>query len=132
MEDVGKLILRVVIGGLMLPHGFSKVGADGIAGIQGMLAGRGLPELLAYGVYAGEIVAPLLMIVGYFTRPAAGVFAFNMLVAIALAHATQLVQLNDHGGLQLELQYLFMFGSIAIVLLGAGRYSASGGTGRWD
>ncbi len=132
LEDLGKLILRVAIGGLMLPHGFSKFGADGIAGIQEMLVGKGLPEALGYGVYVGEIIAPLLMIVGYFTRPAATVLAVNMVVAIALAHSAQLLQMSEHGGLQLEVQYLYLLGAIAVALLGAGRYSASGGNGMWD
>ena len=36
-----------------------------------MLAGMGLPGFLAYGAYVGEIVAPLLVLAGLFTRPAA-------------------------------------------------------------
>lgn len=84
-------------------------------------------------MYVGEVVAPILIVIGYFTRPAAAVFAFNMVMAIALAHSSQLLQLNRQtGGLELEMQYLYLLGGIAIALLGAGKLSISGGDGRWD
>lgn len=132
MEDIGKLVLRITIGGLMLPHGMAKFSEKSLEGIQGILASNGLPEMLSYGVYVGEVLAPILLLVGYFTRPAAAVFAFNMLVAIYLAHASELVDLGPHGGLKLEVQYLYLLGAIAIALLGAGKFSASGGDGKWD
>lgn len=130
-DDIGKLILRLTVGGLMLFHGIDKV-QNGIAGISGMLAGNGLPGFLAYGVYVGEIVAPLLIIIGFYTRPAATVFAFNMVVAIMLAHRGELFSLGDHGSYALELQSFYLFGAVAIALLGAGRFSASGGEGKFD
>ncbi|WP_442482257.1 DoxX family protein [Aeoliella sp. SH292] len=132
MDDIGKLILRITVGGLMLPHGMAKMSAAALGGLQSMLASQGIPGFVAYGVYVGEVLAPILIIIGFLTRPAAAVFAFNMVVAIYLAHASQLVQLSDKGGLALELQYLYLFGAIAIAFLGAGKYSISGGTSKWD
>lgn len=132
MEDIGKLILRITVAGLMLPHGISKL-TGGIAGIQQMLTGAGLPEVLGYGVYVGEVLAPLLILIGYYTRPAAAVLAFNMVVAILLAHSTQLFQIDrEHGSIALEIQYLYLFGAVAIALLGAGKYSVSKGATKWD
>lgn len=131
MEDLGKLVLRIAVAGLMLPHGISKL-TGGIGDIQQTLNGAGLPEVLGYGVYVGEILAPLLMLVGYYTRPAAAVLAFNMVVAILLVHSNQLTDFNQHGGLQLEVQYLFLLGAVAIALLGAGKYSVSKGATKWD
>lgn len=132
LDDIGKLVLRVTIGGLMLPHGMAKFNAKGLEGIQGLLASKGLPEAMAYGVFVGEVLAPILMIIGYFTRPAATVFAFTMAMAIFLAHGNQLTQLNEHGGLQLEVQYLYLLVAVAVALLGAGKYSTSGGGTKWD
>jgi putative oxidoreductase len=132
MDDIGKLILRITVGGLMLPHGMAKFSSAALGGLQSMLASQGIPGFVAYGVYVGEVLAPILIVIGFLTRPAAAVFAFNMVVAIYLAHASQLVQLSDKGGLALELQYLYLFGAIAIAFLGAGKYSISGGTSKWD
>lgn len=66
-EDIGKLILRVSIAGLMLFHGVFKL-FNGIDGIKGLVTQSGLPEFLAYGVYFGEIVFPILIIIGLYTR----------------------------------------------------------------
>ncbi|MEF7614154.1 DoxX family protein [Aquincola sp. MAHUQ-54] len=128
-DDIGKLVLRLAVGVLMLLHGIFKIGS-GVGGIAGMLQGAGLPAFLAYGVYVGEVLAPLLLIIGAWTRLAAVVIAVNMVVAIALAHASQLMSLTPQGGWALELQGLYLFGAIAIALLGAGGLSVAGANGR--
>ncbi|MFS2053555.1 DoxX family protein, partial [Variovorax sp. CT11-76] len=96
-DDTGKLILRVALGILILLHGIAKV-SKGVDGIGGMLASHGLPGVLAYLVYVGEIVAPVLLIIGLYTRPAAAIVAINMLVAIWLVHRKDLGALNGQGG----------------------------------
>ncbi|MCO6043756.1 DoxX family protein [Aeoliella sp. ICT_H6.2] len=132
MEDTGKLILRVTLGVLMLPHGMAKASSTVLNYLQGMLVDHGLPGFLAYGVYLGEVLAPLLMIVGYYTRPAAVVFAINAVLVIYLAYSRQLLQLEQYGGLVLEAKYMYVLGGIAVALLGAGKYSISGGKSKWD
>ena len=77
-------------------------------------------------------LAPVLILVGFKSRVAAAVLAFNMVVAVALAHAGDVFTLGKHGQWGIELQGLYLFGAVAIVLLGAGRYSVSRGAGRWD
>ena len=130
-EDTGKLLLRLAVGFLMLLHGIAKM-TNGVDGIEGMLLKHDLPGAIAYGAYIGEVIAPLFVIIGLFTRPAALVMAVNMLFAVGLAHAEQLFQLGKQGGWALELQGLFLFGSLAIALLGAGRLSFGGLHGRWN
>ena len=122
MEDSGKLLLRLTLGVLMLLHGWAKI-QSGIGGIEGMLAAKGLPAFIAYGVYVGELLAPLLLCVGLFTRLSAAVFAFNMGVATLLAHAGDLGKLGEYGGWAVELQALYLFPAVALVLLGPGRFS---------
>lgn len=130
-EDAGKLVLRVVLGVLILLHGIAKiVGGPGF--IMGLLAKYGLPSALGYGVYIGEVVAPLLLILGLYTRAAALIVVINMLVAIGLVHMGQIAQLNKQGGWELELQGMFLFTAVAVALLGAGRYSVGGLHGRWN
>lgn len=128
MDDAGKLVLRLTVGILILMHGIAKL-LNGIGPIEGMLVARGMPAFVAWGAYIGEVLAPLLLIIGIYTRAAAVIVMVNMIVAIALAHSTELFQLGKTGGWALELQGMFLFGALAIVLLGAGRYSVAGKTG---
>jgi putative oxidoreductase len=130
-EDQGKLVLRVILAILLLFHGVSKL-TGGIAFITGMLQKAGLPGALGYLVYIGEVVAPLMILFGVFTRAAALVVVINMIVALLLVHTKQFFTLNDTGGWALELQGLYLGAAVAVALLGAGRYSIGGLTGRWN
>jgi putative oxidoreductase len=130
-EDAGKLVLRLTLGVLILLHGIAKIiGGPGF--IMGLVAKAGLPTALGYGVYIGEVVAPLLLIAGLYTRAAALIVVVNMLVAIGLVHMGQIAQLNKQGGWELELQGMYLFGALAVALLGAGRHSLGGLHGRWN
>lgn len=128
--DLGKLLLRVVLGVLILFHGVSKL-IHGPGYILGVVTGAGLPSFIAYGVYVGEVVAPLLLL-GYWTRVGGLIIVINMLVAIGLVHMGQLATLAGTGGWALELQGMFLGTALAIMLLGAGRYSLGGSGGRWN
>ena len=83
-------------------------------------------------MYVGEVIAPILMIVGLWTRPAALLVFANMLVALFLGHPRELFVMTTHGGLLLEVQWLYLLGALAVALIGAGRYSAGGTQGRWN
>jgi putative oxidoreductase len=131
LDALGKLVLRLAVGTLMLMHGIHKLGA-GVDGIVGLVAKAGLPGQLGYFVYVGEVLAPLLVIVGLWTRLAAFLMFVTMVVAVWLVHMNDLLLLTRNGGWALELQGLFLFGSLAIALLGAGRYSVGGAGGRFN
>jgi putative oxidoreductase len=127
--DLGLLVLRLVLGILILLHGIFKL-THGIGGIAGMVQGMGLPAALAYGAYVGEVLGPVLLILGLWTRIGAALVAVNMLFAFALAHVSQLGQLNAQGGWQLELQGMYLFTAIALALTGGGRHSVDGARAR--
>ena len=129
--DIGQLLLRLVLGLLMLLHGYGKI-MGGPGPILDLVDKAGLPNALGYLVYVGEVIAPILVIAGIWTRVAAFVIAINMIVAVALAHTGQLFSLSPQGGYALELQAFYLAVAIAIALLGAGRYSAGGIAGRWN
>ncbi len=131
MDDGGKLVLRVLLAVLILFHGVSKL-IGGVGFISGMLAKDGLPGALGYFVYVGEVIAPLLILFGVFTRAAALVVVVNMIVALALVHTRQFFSLNDTGGWALELQGMYLGAAVAVALLGAGRYSIGGAAGRFN
>lgn len=124
MEDIGKLVLRLTLGILILLHGLAKI-SGGVGGISGMLSGIGLPSALAYGVYIGEVLAPLLVIIGFYARIGALVIVVNMLFAIALAHMDDLFALTQSGGWAIELQALFLFSALAVALIGPGRVAVN-------
>src|SRR5690349_14628859 len=131
MTDTGKLILRLALGLLILFHGVSKV-MNGIDPILAGVTNAGLPRAFGYLVYVGEVVAPILVIIGFLTRPAALVIAINMIVAVYLVHTSQFFTLAKTGGWALELQGMYFFTAVAIALLGAGRYSVGGTANRWN
>ncbi|ARP86501.1 DoxX family protein [Bordetella genomosp. 9] len=130
-DDAAKLILRLVLGLLILLHGISKM-THGVGNIVGMVQAHGWPAFMAYFVYIGEVVAPILVIAGLFTRLGALLIFINMIVAIVLVHQNQLFMLNGQGGWQLELQGMFLFTALAVALMGAGRFSVGGTSGRFN
>jgi len=130
-DHAGKLLLRLTVGGLMLPHGISKL-VNGLGGLSGWLQSLGWPGFMAYGTILGEFVAPIFLIIGLYTRPAAIVVAINMLFAFWIAHLPHLTQLGDTGGWRVELQAFFLLGAVIILLQGAGRFSVGGHNGRYN
>lgn len=121
-ENTGKLVLRLMLGVLILTHGFGKL-TNGIDWIGDALTESGLPQFFKYGVYVGELIAPALVIFGYYARIGAWLIAVNMLFAIGLAHWGEVFAIAPNGTLAIEKQYLFMFSSIALALIGPGRYA---------
>jgi putative oxidoreductase len=123
-QSLGILLIRISIAGLMLFHGVAKLvyGIDGIIEMLGPVA---------YGVYVGEVLAPIAIILGFRTRIAAMIFTINCLVAIIAAHSADLFSVTEHGGHALELIYLYLFGGVALIFTGAGKYAVST-KNKWD
>ena len=121
---IGLLILRISTGVLMLFHGFAKI-LEGVGFIQNTLIENGWPGWFAFGVYIGEIIAPLLLIIGWRTRFAAFVYAFNILFATLLVHYEDMFTFGQHGGWAVELQALYFFAAVVLVFTGGGKYAVS-------
>lgn len=126
--DLGLLLLRIALGGLMLFHGMHKL-IYGVGFIGDMLAAIGLPSFIAYGSLLAELVASLMIICGIWTRLASVVFAGNMVVAILMAHASEMFSLSPMtGGLVIELPLLYLLGAAVLCLTGGGRFAVTKGT----
>jgi putative oxidoreductase len=119
-RDLGLLLLRVGASSFLLTHGIPK--------LQRLLAGGEIRffDFLGLGArvslslaVVGEVVGPLLVLVGLFTRPAALLPAFTMAVAAFAAQSGQ-----PFAKRELALLYLLAFASFA--LLGPGRWSVDG------
>ncbi|MBG6248649.1 MULTISPECIES: DoxX family protein [Symbiopectobacterium] len=121
-QDAGILLLRLTIGILLLFHGVAKI-EHGVGWIVQMLQAAGLPGFIAYGVYIGEVVAPILIILGVFTRISGLIAAFTLVVATLMVGIGNFFTLTKVGAWALEVEALYFFGGLIITLVGSGRYS---------
>jgi putative oxidoreductase len=119
--DLAILLLRITYG-LLIFHGWHKL-HDGLGGIQGMLAGYGIPAFVAYGVIIGEVIAPVMMMLGIFTRLAALSAAATMVVAWLMVGIHHTFALSPVGAWAIEDIVYYFMAAIVIALYGSGRYS---------
>ena len=122
-EDTGKLVLRLTIGGLLFMHGLAKVRDNSF--VQNEVLDAGLPAFVAYGVFVGEIVAPLLLIIGVFTHTAALLVVTDMLFALALVHPPDFGTVTPTGAWGIETPLMFLLGAATIALIGPGRFAVA-------
>ena len=123
-DAFGKLLLRLSLGILVLFHGVAKImHPQAIETISGHLSDLGLPTVLVYGVYIGEVVAPLMLIFGVFSRVAGALVTINMIFALVLVHRAQVFLLTAHGGWDLELQWMYLACGLVIAFIGGGRFA---------
>ena len=122
-SDIGKLILRVSVGFLMLFHGIAKI-SGGIAFVERMLEQNNLPQFFSYGVYFGEVLAPIMLILGFQTRIAAFVLMVNMFFVIYLTQMDKIFSVSARGGAWgIELPAFYFLTALAIFFIGAGKYA---------
>lgn len=114
--NLGLLLLRLGFGGMMLTHGIPKM-MKMLSGdfSFGDPIGIGEPASLVLAVL-GEVVFPILVIIGFKTRLSAIPVIITMAVAAFIVHAA------DPLGTK-EMALLYLIGFIAIAVLGAGKYS---------
>ncbi|MEM6581311.1 MAG: DoxX family protein [Pseudomonadota bacterium] len=121
------LPVRVGVGAIFAAHGAQKLfgwfGGYGLEGTAGWMASIGLEPgyLLALAAGGAEFFGGLLLILGLFVRPAALVLAFTMLVAIFAVHFENGLFIANNG---YEYALALLLVSLALVVRGAGRYSA--------
>jgi putative oxidoreductase len=118
--DLALLLVRVVLGIIMIYHGWPKLTNLGgtIEGFTGM--GIPLPALSAIFAMVAEVFGGLLLLVGAFTDIAGLLIAIDMLGAIIFVHAKNGFAVNE-GGFEWPLALLAM--ALAIALAGPGRYA---------
>lgn len=131
--DLGLVIMRISVGGLMLFHGVSKMGNPGqtIEKMTSALSESGLPGFLSYGVFLGEVIAPILVLIGFRTKIFSLFIMLTMVVAIYARHSLDVFSLSKSGGLGVELQMLYLLGALALMFTGAGKYAVSS-KNKWD
>lgn len=119
--SAGLLSLRIVVGVTFLVHGLDKLGD--VSGTEQLFASLAIPApgLMAPFVAVTETVGGLLLIAGLATRLAGAALTVDMVVALATAHDGLKFFVAEGG---VELEALLAGASLALVLAGAGRFSA--------
>ena len=84
MANFLDLIGRIFISALFLFSAYNKI--FNLEGSMGWMEGFGVPGFLIYPAIAVEIILPVLVIVGYQARLAAGILAIFCLVTAFLFH----------------------------------------------
>ncbi len=117
MNNNALRFLSFGLGVLLLFHGMDKV-MHGVDYIEKMLVALKVPysHYVQYGVYIGEVVAPILLIFGKYIRISGAIIAFNMLVAIYLVNKDTIFTLGEHGAWSIELPMLYLVGGLTLAL----------------
>jgi len=84
LQPLALLVLRLVLGVIMIVHGYPKV--TGFSHFHSMISGMGLPGWLAYLSAAAEFLGGMLIVLGLFTRCAAFAILIDLGVAIWKVH----------------------------------------------
>lgn len=121
--DLGILFARLGLGVCLFMHGFAKI-LHGIGGVKSILTKAGLPEVMAYGSYIGEVVAPIMIILGIFSRIGALLVIGTSLTIMYAYHGLgNLLDLASTGGFKAEILYLYIALSLCIIFSGSGKYA---------
>ena len=118
--DITSLALRLALATVIFPHGAQKLlgwwGGYGYGGtMKYFTATMGIPSLLALGVIVIEFVAPLALVAGVATRPAALAIAVVMATAALMVHRPNGFFMNWFGNQKGEgLEYFLL--AIALAL----------------
>jgi putative oxidoreductase len=124
--DAGLLVLRLGLAVLLLFHGIFKL-THGVDWISRPLAAVGLPGFLRYGTYVAEVVAPVMLILGLWTRAAALVIAFDMVMAVFLVRRGDIGKISPMSGAwAIEIEAMYFIAAVTLALAGGGRYGIGG------
>jgi len=128
-DSLALFLLRVVLGGVLLPHGLQKTfgwfGGYGFDGTMGWFTSMGIPALFGFLAILAESAGAVALIAGFGTRVAALGAAGVMAVAGLMVHRGHFFMnwSGQQGGEGFE--YHLLAGTIALVI-------ALGGAGRWS
>ncbi|GAB3707068.1 DoxX family protein [Mariniluteicoccus flavus] len=129
LRDAALLVSRVLLGVVLMAHGWQKFAEWGLGGTAQSFGKMGVPAPQVSAVFSAvvELVGGALLILGAFTPAVAALVAINMLGAFLFAHAGKGVFVKDGGW---ELVAVIGAAAVALIGAGAGRFSVDGLLGR--
>lgn len=119
VTDLGLLILRIGFAGMLLTHGIPKIKLlfeSPIKFADPIGVGETTTLILAL---IGEVVAPILILIGFKTKLATIPSMITMFVAVFIIHASDPIGIKEKA-------ILYLVGFLVIFLTGAGKYSIDG------
>jgi len=119
--DLGLAILRIGFSGMMLTHGIPKINLLSDPSRFGDPIGVGSTISLILALI-GEVIAPIMIILGFKTKLAAIPAAITMFVAAFIVHGNDPLKTK-------EMAILYLIAFIVIFLVGPGRLSIDGKKG---
>lgn len=118
LQPLALLLMRLSLGCIMTVHGYHKV-FGGLQHFAHMVGGMGIPAWLGYLAAFTELLGGLLLIVGFFTRPAALAICIDLTVAIWKVHLHNgLLGSPDRPGFEFPLAAATL--AFALIFFGAG------------
>ncbi|AVM64059.1 DoxX family protein [Dietzia sp. oral taxon 368] len=121
VRDAGLLITRVILGVVLIAHGWEKFAINGIEGTGAFFDSVGIPGATAAAAVVGviELVGGILLILGLLT-PLVAVLVVVMIGAFFTVHAGSGVYVSNNGW---ELVAVVGLAAAVFGLVGPGRYS---------
>lgn len=109
-QPLGALVMRLVLGAIMVAHGYEKVIPHGaLYNFTHMVSHLGLPAGLGYVAAFTEFFGGMLLIVGFLTRIVGLLLVVDMAVAIDKVHL--------HGGLLGKNNFALPLACLALALM---------------
>lgn len=117
-QPLGLLVLRLVLGVVMVAHGYPKV-FGGLPKHVGLVASLGLPGWLGYFSAGAEFLGGILVMAGLLTRVASLFILIDMAVAVWKVHWSH--GLKGPGGYEFPLSLAAI--ALALIFYSAGPLS---------
>jgi len=126
VQPLGLLILRLVLGAIMIAHGYPKIFGGEIHHLMETVRSMHLPGWMAYLCAAAEFGGGILVLLGFLTRFAALAICIDMLVAIFGVHLKN--GFTGQGNYQFPLALAAI--AFSLIFTGPGAISVDGVRGK--
>lgn len=124
-QDAALLVARVLVGVVLVAHGWQKLDEYTLSGTAASFADMGVPAARAAATFAAfvEVGGGVLLILGLLTPVAALLVVLDMLGAWYFAHRDGGLFVAEGGG-----ELVMVIGAVALAIgaIGAGRFSLDG------
>jgi putative oxidoreductase len=128
LQPFALLVMRLVLGAIMIAHGYHKVWGGGFHNHMDFVGTLGIPKWLAYLSAGTEFFGGIAIVLGLFTRFFATAFIIEMAVAIWKVHFKN--GLMGNGGYEFPLALATI--AFGLLCFGGGPWGATfGKSGGW-